>query len=145
MKAGGSDEVRGRWMDALSARITLVVMGILLTFSATLGGAVYVITANGSPAPPGTAWRLWLRPARRPIEVQVARHMDAPLAVFAGPDLVAQVRALSQGKGEPSETARTALAAELRRNLRTSELLESALVLGPAGQIRFAPSISIGR
>jgi signal transduction histidine kinase len=134
MKTGGGDEVRGRWTDTLSARITLVVMGILLIFSTTLGVAVYTVTAGWLIVTVENSLEALAAARQAAIEVQVARYKDAVTA-FVGPNLAGELRVLLRTQGELSEAARAALAVDLARSLRTSELLESAFLLGPEGQI----------
>ncbi|MHB1193629.1 MAG: sensor histidine kinase [Longimicrobiales bacterium] len=134
MKAGAVDEVGGRWTGTLSARITLVLMGILLAFSTTLGVTVYMVTAGRITATAENSLEALATARRAAIEVQVARYLDA-FRAFADPHLVGDVRALLRAEGELSGTTRAALAAELARSLRTSELLESAFILGPEGQV----------
>ncbi len=124
----------GRWLDTLSARITLVVMGILLAFSATLGGAVYTVTAGWLTSTGEDRLEALAAARQMAIEVQVARYKDAYTA-FLSPNLAGELRVLLRTQGELSETARAALAVDLARNLRTSESLESAFLLGPEGQI----------
>lgn len=130
----GGDAVRGRWVDTLSARITLVVMGILLAFSSTLGVAVYTVTTGWLTGTAEDRLEALATVRQASIEVQVARHMDA-FATFVDAHLAAEPRLSLRTQGELSEAARAALAVDLARSLRTSDLLESAVLLGLEGQI----------
>jgi signal transduction histidine kinase len=134
MKVGASDKVRGRWSNTLAGRITLVIMGILLAFSATLGGAVYMITAGWLTSATENKLEALATALQAAIGVQVSRYMDA-FPAFTEPDLTRNVQAILRAQGELSGTARAALTADLSRRLRSSDLLESASLLGPGGQV----------
>ena len=132
MRPEGNGRGSSGWADSLSARITLVVMGILLAFSATLGVTTYLITAGWLTSTAEDKLEALATARQAAIEVQVARHMDA-FAAFGGPDFSDHVRSVLRTGVELSEADRRALARELTRSVRTSELTESASLLTPDG------------